>query len=82
MDVAVYDATVGWWLFHYSGGGYFYDHVGQGGTGFTAVPGDYDGDGKTDLAVYQESTGYWYFKYSSGGYGFKGLGGSGKIPVR
>jgi hypothetical protein len=81
-DVAVYDAVAGWWLFHYSSGGYFYDHVGQGGTGFTAVPGDYDGDGKTDLAVYQASTGYWFIKYSSGGYGFKSLGGSGKIPVK
>jgi hypothetical protein len=81
-DVAVYDAAAGWWLFHYSSGGYFYDHIGQGGTGFTAVPGDYDGDGKIDLAVYQESTGYWYIKYASGGYGFKSLGGPGKIPVQ
>ena len=46
------EATIaGWWLFHYSSGGYFYDHVGQVGTGFTAVPGGYDGDGKPNLGI-------------------------------
>jgi len=52
-----------------------------GGTGYAAVPGDYDGDGVTDIAVYNETNGYWYVKYSSGGYGFDSLGGSGRIPV-
>ncbi len=31
------------------------------------VPGDYDGDGKTDYAVWRQDTGYWYILRSSDG---------------
>jgi glucose/arabinose dehydrogenase len=33
------------------------------------VPGDFDGDGKSDLAVYEEGTGNWFFVGSTAGFG-------------
>ena len=86
-DLAIYDSSTGaWWIIPSSGmgpqgqvGAY---GVGWGGSGFTPVPGDYDGDGKTDLAIYDSGTGAWWIIPSSGdaAYGV-GWGGSGFTPV-
>ena len=41
---------------------------GLGGAGYTAVPADYDGDGKADFAVYESATGTWCVLTSSSNY--------------
>ncbi len=57
--------------------------VGYGGPGYMPVPGDYDGDGKTDIAVYHEDSGLWIVKKSSarGSSPYVAYGGSGYTPV-
>jgi len=57
-----------------------------GGPGYTLVPGDYDGDHRSDYGVYQRTTGAWFVLLSGGSSpyttGFSGSwGGPGFVPV-
>ena len=65
-----------------SGGGSTYG-VGWGGDpSDILVPGDYDGDGKTDIAVYHSPSGLWFIKKSSDDTSYYvGYGGTDYHPV-
>ncbi len=58
--------------------------VDWGGPGYTLVPGDYDGDGRTDFGLYQRATGLWSILKSSTSYTSSqtvSWGGPGFVPV-
>lgn len=65
-DLAVWRSATGtWWVM---GGQYSQGATqGWGLLGDKPVPGDYDGDGKTDFSVFRPSTGEWFVLQSSDG---------------
>lgn len=64
-DLAVWRPSSGdWWVM--GGQGSAQTTFNWGTTGDVPVPGDYDGDGKTDFAVRRSSNGTWYIVYSGG----------------
>ncbi|MBU4198609.1 MAG: choice-of-anchor D domain-containing protein [Verrucomicrobia bacterium] len=73
----------GIWMVMLSGSGYLIATAALGGLGYAALPGDYDGDGKTDPAVYHTTTGDWCVMLSASGYGIAmvNFGGEGYDPV-
>ncbi len=63
-DLAVWRQSTGYW-YVLGGQGSAQTSFQWGGTDDEAVPGDYDGDGKTDFAVWRHSNGTWYISTSS-----------------
>ena len=65
-DLAVWRPDSGFW-YVLGGQGSAQTSFQWGGSDDEAVPGDYDGDGKTDFAVWRHSNGTWYISPSSSG---------------
>lgn len=81
-DLAIWRPSTGvWWVL--GGPGSQQTAQGWGTSGDIPVPGDFDGDGKTDFSVFRPSTGVWYILKSSvvgsGEYYYFGTGGD--IPA-
>ena len=75
MDLAIYRPSDGTWYILTSSTGYSYGSYsthrwGSQAAGDIPMPGDYDGDGKTDPAVWRASNGTWYILKSSDGYSY------------
>jgi len=68
-DLAVWRPSTGYWLV-LGGQGSQQTFFPWGQSGDVTVPGDYDGDGKTDFSVYRPSNGNWYIKGSGGSLDF------------
>src|SRR5262249_53874208 len=71
-------STGTWWLLMSSGRQV---SQGWGQAGDVPVPGDYDGDGKTDFGIWRPSTGTWWVLSSTKGQLSQSLGQPGDIPV-
>jgi hypothetical protein len=90
-DIAVWQGTTGLWYILKSSDDYdpataVAIQWGAEWAGDTLVPGDYDGDGRTDLAVWREEPGTWYVLESLHNYttafGLQwGAGSAGHTPV-
>lgn len=79
-DLAVWRPATGtWWVL--GGPGSTQTTYQYGASGDKAMPGDYDGDGKTDFAVWRSGNSNWYLAYSGGGGGQFPFGISTDTPV-
>jgi hypothetical protein len=80
-DLAVWRPSSGYW--HVLGGpGSQQTHHQWGTSGDVPVPGDFDGDGKTDFAIFRPSQGeWWIFRSSDSTYYATSFGLSGDQPV-
>lgn len=65
-DLAVWRPSSGYW-YVLGGTGSQQTFTQWGQSGDVPVPGDYDGDGKTDFAVFRPSNNNWYITLSSSG---------------
>src|SRR5437867_5787111 len=80
-DIAVWRPSTGYW-YVLGGPGSQQTYFPWGTSGDTPVPGDYDGDGKTDFSIFRSSSNTWWVtKSSDGNYYAVTFGASGDKPA-
>lgn len=80
-DIAVWRGSNGYWYVQGQAGSAA-TAFSWGGAGDAPMPGDYDGDGRTDFCVYRSSDNNWYIVPSGGGGWYAiAFGAAGDIPV-
>jgi len=52
-----------------------------GGGSDIPVPGDYDGNGRSDIGIFRPSTGQWFISYSAAGTITLLWGAQGDVPL-
>ena len=81
-DLAIWRPASGeWWVMGSSGGSQQVTQQWGLSTDLT-VPGDYDGDGKTDFSVFRPSDGVWYIVNSTGGTSYISFGQNLDTPAQ
>lgn len=80
-DLAVWRPSTGvWWVL--GGPGSQQTSFQWGGSGDTPVPGDFDGDSKTDFSIFRPSTGeWWIYRSSDNSSTTLAFGQSGDVPA-
>jgi hypothetical protein len=63
-DLAVWRPSTGQWWVQNPANGSTWTNASWGQNGDVPVPGDYDGDGKTDFSIFRPSNSQWYIVYS------------------
>src|SRR5439155_14743469 len=81
-DLAVWRPSNGYWYVYGGTQGSTQTFFQFGSNGDKPVPGDFDGDGKTDFSVFRASTNYWWVtKSSDSTYYSVPFGTTGDIPA-
>jgi hypothetical protein len=80
MTTSVFRPSAGEWFIQRSENNSYFSFV-WGQAGDVPVPGDYDGDGKTDASVFRPSNSTWFLNQTTSGVVIVTFGSTGDQPL-